>query len=56
MLRTLLNVGAVFLILLGIAHAVHVGRSSDVEPYLWGASCFLVAQGSVTLAYLHGRD
>ena len=52
MLRTLVLIGAALLILMGIAHAVHVGRADDVEPYLWGASVILMAQGLLTLAYL----
>ena len=52
MLEKLVNIGAALLIALGIAHAVHVGRGADVEPYLWAASCFLMAQGALTLVLL----
>ena len=45
-------VGSILLIVLGMLHAVHVGRAADVEPYLWGASLFLVLQGTLTLIYL----
>ena len=48
MKRTVL-LGAILLIVLGIWHAVHVGRSDDVEPYLWIASVFLVIQGLLTI-------
>ena len=46
--RTVL-VGAILLITLGVSHAVHVGRSDDVEPYLWVASLFMVIQGLLTI-------
>jgi uncharacterized membrane protein HdeD (DUF308 family) len=46
------NAGAWLLIPLGLAHAVHVGLSADVEPYLWGGSLFLIVQGIITLLYL----
>ena len=52
MLRRLVGLGAVLLIVLGVAHAVHVGRSDDVEPYLWAASIFLVVQGILTLVFV----
>ena len=47
--------GAVLLIVLGFLHAVHVGRSDDVEPYLWAVSLFLVLQGALTLVFLKQR-
>lgn len=50
-LRAAVSLGAVFLIILGVAHAVHVARSEDVEPYLWMASIILVVQGLLTLLY-----
>ena len=34
-LKRLVSTGATLLIVAGIAHAVHVGRADDVEPYLW---------------------
>ena len=46
------GLGASLLIVLGILHAIHVGRSDDVEPYLWAASLFLIAQGILTLIFL----
>jgi len=46
------NTGAWLLVLFGLAHAVHVGRSADVEPYLWGGSLFLIVQGIMTIVYL----
>ena len=46
--RTVL-VGAILLIVLGVSHGVHVGRSDDVEPYLWVASLFMVIQGLLTI-------
>ena len=38
-------IGSALLIAMGIAHAIHVGRADDVEPYLWGASLILVSAG-----------
>jgi len=35
-LRAAVSLGAVFLIILGVAHAVHDALSEDVEPYLDG--------------------
>lgn len=55
-LERLVSVGAILLIVLSIAHAVHVGRSDDVEPYLWLGSLFLFAQGLLTIALLRTRD
>ena len=52
MLRTSVMIGSALLIAMGIAHAIHVGRADDVEPYLWGASLILAVQGLLTLAYL----
>jgi len=46
------NTGAWLLVLFGLAHAVHVGRSADVEPYLWSGSLFLIVQGIMTIVYL----
>ncbi len=46
--------GAVLLVALGVLHAVHVGRSDDVEPYLWVASAFIVAQGLLTIILIRG--
>jgi hypothetical protein len=53
-LQRLVFLGAIGLIVLGVLHAVHVGRSDDVEPYLWGASLFLVAQGFLTIKLIRG--
>ena len=44
--------GAILLIVLGVLHAVHVGRSEDVEPYLWVASMFMVIQGLLTINFV----
>lgn len=55
-LERLVSAGAILLIVLSIAHAVHVGRSDDVEPYLWLGSLFLFAQGLLTIALLRTRD
>ena len=52
MIEKFVNVGAWLLIPLVVAHAVHVGRSADVEPYLWVGSLFLILQGIMTLVYL----
>ena len=52
MLRTSVIIGSYLLIVMGIAHAVHVGRADDVEPYLWGASLILMTQGLLSLVYL----
>ena len=52
MFEKFVNAGAWLLIPLGLAHAVHVGRSADVEPYLWGGSLFLIVQGIMTIVYL----
>lgn len=52
MLRVCVRLGAVLLIVLGGLHAVYVARAEDVEPYLWGGSAFLVAQGVLTWVYL----
>ena len=51
MLRKSVMIGSTLLIAMGIAHAIHVGRA-DVEPYLWGASRILAAQGLLTLVHL----
>ena len=48
-LKRLVLLGAFGLIALGVLHAVHVGRSDDVEPYLWVASLFMIAQGVCTI-------
>lgn len=50
--KKLLAAGSVLMILLGVFHAVHVGTSEDVEPYLWIASLLIIIQGSLTLVYL----
>ena len=55
-LERLVSAGAILLIVLSIAHAVHVGRSDDVERYLWLGSLFLFAQGLLTIALLRTRD
>ena len=55
MLRTGITVGSFLLIALGFLHAVHVARGPDVEPYLWGASSFMIFQGILTLTHLR-RD
>lgn len=51
-MRQVVRIGAALLIVMGVLHAVHVGRSHDVEPYLWAASLFLIVQGILTLALL----
>lgn len=51
-MKRVITAGGALLILLGILHAIHVGRSEDVEPYLWAASLFLIVQGVLTLAYV----
>ena len=52
MLRRFVFLGAIFLIALGVMHAIHVGRADDVEPYLWAASLFMLVQGSLTILLL----
>ena len=54
-MNKVVGIGASLLIVLGILHAIHVGRSDDVEPYLWAASLFLIAQGVLTLIFLRHR-
>ncbi|MDH3581093.1 MAG: hypothetical protein OEM91_10775 [Hyphomicrobiales bacterium] len=49
-MKRLVSLGALLLIALGILHAINVGRADDVEPYLWGASLFLILQGIATWA------
>ena len=49
--RTVLG-GSILLIILGVLHAVHVGTSDDVEPYLWIASAFLALQGMMTIVLI----
>ena len=51
----LVGFGAILLIVLGVLHAFHVGRSDDVEPYLWVGSVFLIAQGVLTLIVTRRR-
>ncbi len=51
-MRKVISVGAVLLIIMGIWHAIHVGRADDVEPYLWVASLFLMVQGVLTLIFV----
>ena len=51
-MNKVVGLGAVLLIVLGILHAIHVGRSADVEPYLWAVSLFLIVQGVLTLVLL----
>ncbi len=47
-----LTLGGGLLIVLGTLHAVHVALAADVEPYLWAASLFLIAQGILTLVFM----
>lgn len=54
-MNKVVGVGAALLIALGVLHAVHVGRSDDVEPYLWAVSLFLIMQGVLTLVVLRRR-
>ena len=54
-LKNIVLGGAFVLIVLGVWHAVHVGRASDVEPYLWVVSVFLFIQGLLTIALIR-RD
>ncbi len=54
-MNKVVGLGAALLIFLGILHAIHVGRSTDVEPYLWAASLFMIAQGILTLKFLRRR-
>lgn len=54
-LRNAVQCGACLSILLGLGHALHVGRSDDVEPYLWIASLFLVVQGLATMILIRGN-
>jgi hypothetical protein len=44
--------GAILLIVLGMGHAIHVGQSDDVEPYLWVASVFALVQGLLTIVLI----
>jgi len=55
-LKRFVSAGAILLIILSIAHAVHVGRSDDVEPYLWLGSLFLLTQGLLTVAPVRRRE
>ena len=55
LMQKLVGLGAALLIILGLLHAVHVGRSDDVEPYLWAVSLFLIVQGVLTLVLLKQR-
>ena len=55
-LKSIVRIGARLLIALGILHAVQVGLSDDVEPYLWLASAFLVAQGFLTIRLTRAVD
>ena len=50
-LKYIVSLGAALLILIGILHAVYVARASDVEPYLWAISFFLIWQGGLTLVF-----
>lgn len=43
--------GSIVLIILGFGHFFYVALASDVEPYLWIFSIFLVAQGAASLFY-----
>ena len=52
MLRRLIRIGGACLMALGIAHAMHVTRSHDVEYYLLIVSSGLFSQGVLTLLYL----
>ena len=53
-LKRVVLIGSILLIVLGLLHAIHVGRSDDVEPYLWAGSIFLVVQGLVTIKLSRG--
>ena len=55
-MNKVVGLGAALLIVLGILHAIYVGRSDDVEPYLWAVSLFLIAQGFWTLIFLCRRS
>jgi membrane protein implicated in regulation of membrane protease activity len=54
-LRNSIIGGSVTLIVLGFLHAVYVGQSDDIEPYLWLASVFLIVHGILTLIYMRRR-
>lgn len=54
-MQRIVTSGAGLLIVLGVLHAVHVGRASDVEPYLWAVSLFLIVQGVLTLIFARSR-
>jgi intracellular septation protein A len=55
-MKTIVSIGAVLLIIMGVWHAVHVGRADDVEPYLWVASLFLLVQGGLTLIFVRSTS
>ncbi len=54
-MKRTVTAGALLLIVLGILHAVHVGRSDDVEYYLFAVSLFLIVQGVLTLIFARSR-
>lgn len=54
-LERIVLIGAILSIAFGMLHAVHVGTSDDVEPYLWAASAFLVLQGIATINLIRRR-
>lgn len=45
--------GSILLIILGFSHFFYVALSTDIEPYLWIFSIFLVAQGIASLFYFN---
>jgi len=51
-LRQFVSLRSVLLMILGVMHAVYVGRFYDVEPYLWIVSIFLGFQGLITLSFV----
>ena len=55
-LKRIVLIGAVLLVVLGGLHALHVGTSDDVEPYLWIASAFLVVQGIATVLLIRRAE
>lgn len=56
MLRLLVKIGSVFLVAVGIAHAIHVTQAHDVEYYLLIVSTGLFAQGILTLVCLRQKS
>lgn len=55
-LKRMVLLGALMLIALGILHALHVGRSDDVEPYIWIASLFMTMQGTLTILLIRDAE